>query len=137
PTPPRSGEVGLMVGAALVASGEHGRTGLRFWSGDGYEMVTSAPISGSPLPEGEGLGEGSRFPKRRMSPMKIASSRRTSRRGFTLIEMLTVIAILGILIGLLFIPLTASFRFVGREERDIKLQNVTREALRLVTGTLA
>ena len=65
------------------------------------------------------------------------SARREPNAGFTLVEILIVVAILGILLGLLFIPLNASFHFVGTETAEIQVQDTTRNTLKTITGQLA
>jgi prepilin-type N-terminal cleavage/methylation domain-containing protein len=69
--------------------------------------------------------------------MRLDRARSTVRAGFTLIEMLVVIAITGMLFGLLFAPLVAGFHWVAREQGEIQLQNTTQDSQRIVTGQIA
>src|SRR5690349_1190732 len=55
------------------------------------------------------------------------------RSGFTLVEMLVVMAITVILLGLLFGPIISSFNFVARAQTTTEAQEAARRVLQQVT----
>ena len=59
-----------------------------------------------------------------MSNFRIRSRSKASRRGFTLIEVLVVIAIIGILVGLLLPALSAARRFAYRVKAKSEVKNL-------------
>lgn len=60
-------------------------------------------------------------------------SRLDSRRGFTLVELLVVMAISVILLGLIFGPMLSSFNFVTRAEQTADAQETARRVMQQVT----
>jgi prepilin-type N-terminal cleavage/methylation domain-containing protein len=62
---------------------------------------------------------------------------RTVRRGFTLLELLIVMALTVILLGLIFGPLISSFNLTSRARTQIESQTAARDTMRLVTRLLS
>jgi prepilin-type N-terminal cleavage/methylation domain-containing protein len=60
-----------------------------------------------------------------------------ARRGFTLTEMLVVIAITSVLMLMLFVPLSRSLELSQRGQADMRAQDEVRRAVRRVTQELA
>ena len=54
-------------------------------------------------------------------------------RGFSLIEMLVVLAITTILMGLILVPLVSTFNFTNRARRNVEVQDAARYAMELVS----
>ncbi len=59
------------------------------------------------------------------------------RRGFTLLELLVVMAITAILISLIFAPIVQSFNLTSRARTQVQSQTAARDAMNLVTRALS
>ncbi|MBW3622458.1 MAG: type II secretion system GspH family protein [Armatimonadetes bacterium] len=63
----------------------------------------------------------------------VLPQRRRPQRGFTLVELLVVMAITVILLGLIFGPILSGFNFVARAEQTADAQETARRVLQQVT----
>lgn len=71
------------------------------------------------------------------SPCLRTSVVRLSRRGFSLIEMLVVMAIAAILLGLVLTPLITTFNFTNRARRSVEVQDAARYAMEVMSRETA
>jgi prepilin-type N-terminal cleavage/methylation domain-containing protein len=68
--------------------------------------------------------------------MQLTRQQQRTGRGFSLIEMLVVLAILAILMTLIFTPLIGTFNITTRARRTVEVQDAARYASELVTREL-
>lgn len=70
-------------------------------------------------------------------PVRVPAGGRRSERGFTLAEMLVVVAILGVLFGLLFLPLMKAFGYIHTGNVRVGVQNAGRMIFEQMTREIA
>lgn len=77
-------------------------------------------------------------PKRRLSgKLAVCRDVRTGRGGFTLVEVLVVLAVMVIVFGLLFAPMITGLNLVSRGRRHVAMQDAVRLALEQMKRDLA
>lgn len=69
--------------------------------------------------------------------MKTIPEHRAKPRGFSLIEMLVVLAISAILLGLVITPLVTTFNFTNRARRSVQVEDAARYAMELTSREVA
>ncbi|HEY3268197.1 MAG TPA: prepilin-type N-terminal cleavage/methylation domain-containing protein [Armatimonadota bacterium] len=70
-----------------------------------------------------------------MSPTKHISANRA--RGFSLIELLVVLAVAAVLLGLVISPLASTFNFTNRARRSVEVQDAARYAMEVMSREIA